>query len=98
MKATISIDLDFVVEAVRLPGVRPVRNRDGLPKPVQLETAATDGVHDGRIVHHLESDALLLGPDDEVRVGGGAKRIADDQQSNVHRVGSSQDLIGTLFH
>lgn len=98
MKPAIPVDLNFVVEAVRLPGVRPVRNRNGLTEPVQLQTATTDGVHDGRIVHHLKSDALLLGPDDEVRVRCGAERITHHQQSNVHVICSGQNLVGTLLN
>lgn len=98
VKSTIPIDLDFIVKAIRLPGFRPVRYRYSLPETVQLQTTTTDGVHNRSVVHHLEGDTLLLGPDDEVGVSCGAKRISDNQQSNVQRSGTIENLIGTLLH
>jgi len=62
---------DLVVKAVWPPRLGEERDRHRLAVVVQLQPAAPDGVHDGRVVHRLDDDAQLAGPEDEVGVRGG---------------------------
>jgi hypothetical protein len=63
------------IEAVRLPGVSPEADGDGLTKAVQLQPTRTHCIHHTRIVDDVHWDASLMGTDLQVcmRWAGGAK-------------------------
>lgn len=52
MHTKVRVFLDSVVEAVRLPGLGEEDERDSLSEIIELQTASTDGVHDGCVMDH----------------------------------------------
>ena len=91
--AKIGVLAHAVVEAVGPPCVGEKDEGDGLAKVVQLQAARSDRVHNGRVVYDACRYAERTGTEEDVRVGGGAKRIAHDEKRNVLDVRISQDLV-----
>jgi hypothetical protein len=82
-----------VVETVGPPGVGEEDEGDGLTEVVQLQTASANGVHDRRVVYDTGRDAERARPEEDVRVRCRAKRVSDDEESNILSVRFSQDLV-----
>lgn len=93
VQSNVSVLLDTGVPRVGSPGLGEPDHGDGLAKVVQLQATGTDGVHDGGVVDGLDGDVELLGADDEIGVGGGAKGIADDEEGDVDVLGVVQDGV-----
>ncbi len=70
MQTSLQVALNPLDKAVGLPCLSPEWNGDSLTKMVQLQSTAADGIEDGGIVHQLVPQALLHGPEEEVRVRG----------------------------
>ncbi len=70
MQSSLKVTLDPVDKAVGCPCLSPERNGDRLPKVVQLQSTAANGIEDGGIVDHTIVDTSLPGPEEQVSVCG----------------------------
>ena len=89
--------LDAVVEARRAPVVEEEHHADRLAKVVQLQASGADAAHDGGVGHGAHLDAQLARAQDEVRVSGGAERVADNAEGYVDFIGVPEDLVAVGF-
>ena len=69
MKSMLQISFNLVEEAVRFPCPIPEWNGDCLPKVVELESTASNGIHDGGIVDDSVLDPQLNSTEDQICVG-----------------------------
>mmetsp|Transcript_9222 Transcript_9222/g.16212 ORF Transcript_9222/g.16212 Transcript_9222/m.16212 type:complete len:265 (+) Transcript_9222:267-1061(+) len=89
----LGIDLNLVVETVRLPVALEKRDRYSLAKVVQLKTTASNGVHNGCVVDDLHLDALLHSTQVHVCVCGCSKGVTNHKQSHIDLFSAFQNLI-----
>ena len=73
MQSKTVVLLDFLVKAHWTPLFGEERNRNSLAKRVELQTTATDGVHDRRVVNDLDFNAFALSTKNKIHMSCGTK-------------------------
>mmetsp|Transcript_101600 Transcript_101600/g.270199 ORF Transcript_101600/g.270199 Transcript_101600/m.270199 type:complete len:213 (+) Transcript_101600:92-730(+) len=89
---------DLVIEAARAPVVGPEGYGNRLAEAVELQATRRDGVHDRGVVHHVDLNSSLPGPQHEVGVGGRAERIPHDEEAHLLRLRPLQHLIASALN
>mmetsp|Transcript_34994 Transcript_34994/g.87112 ORF Transcript_34994/g.87112 Transcript_34994/m.87112 type:complete len:227 (+) Transcript_34994:448-1128(+) len=93
VQADIVVLHHLVVEGVWTPRAREEADGNCLAKPVELQAAAPNRIHDRGVVHHFVRDAELLRAREEVAVRRRAERVSHDQHGHVLGARALEDRL-----
>lgn len=98
MQSNTYVLFDPIIERRRSPGVGEKYHAYCLSKVIQLKTSSTDGIQYGRIWHTLCLDPELSRSENEIRVRGSTKGVADHQEGYVLLSGSLENIIAASLY